>query len=94
MFRRRVDILERRIIVQVAMVKLIDNIVDNFFKRLEIDAHSQFVEFCGPDGDFHFPIVSVRFLAVSRIVSKMVSTWKMCFYKDIKHDLLRNMFVY
>ena len=88
MLGRWVAVLEGRMFVQIAVVKVVNDPIDLFFKGLEVYAHAKFIQLAGPDCDFDLPVVAVRMLAVAGIIPQMVTAGKMGFYENIDHDLI------
>jgi hypothetical protein len=83
MFGRWVDCLEGLMLIEIAVVQLIDHGVDDFFQLFEIDPHTEMIELTRPDSHFDLPIVAVGIFAIPRIGTEVVSPGKMGCYIDI-----------
>ena len=85
MLRRWVNIGKGLHLVEVAMIKLVDDLFYVFLQYLEIDSHAYIIEFMGAHGDGYFPIVAMGEFTASRIISKVMAAGEMGFDKNIVH---------
>ena len=80
---RGIDGGKGRVLVEIAVIQLIDHDVDRLFELFEIDPHAKLVELGCADRDLDLPVVTMRVFAVARIGPQMMAAGKMSFDKNI-----------
>jgi hypothetical protein len=74
-----------RMFIEVAVIQLVNLGVYLLFEDFKINAHTQFIQFAGPDRNLNLPIVTVRFFAVTGIFAQVMGSGKVGFDENVKH---------
>ena len=69
MFGGWVQYRKSRMFVEIAVIDGVDHLFDMLFEDSEINTHAQAIQGGGANGDLDLPVVAMRFLAVSWIVT-------------------------
>lgn len=84
-FSAGVDGIERRDLIEEAVVELIDPRLQRFFDDLEFDEHAEVIEGIAFDGDLNAVVVAMNVGALAGVVLEEVGSGEGLFNDDFVH---------
>src|SRR5262249_28448846 len=84
---RRVRHLERLQVVQILMVKAVDDLVHRQLQIFEVKEQADFVELLSAQRDSNLVVVAVGIFTLPPITTQCVARGKAFFYADFEHSV-------